>query len=369
MIAVFFTHDVSLELWEKRGMFSREVRFYQELAKRVGGVSFFTYGENDDRYRDRLGPDIRVFSKRCKCPPSHYALILPFVFRKELRQADAIRIHQVAGALPALIAHWLYRKPLMVRAGFQWYRFAKQQGAPWWKLAVLSLVERMAYRSAKAIIHTTKADADFVARRYKIAREKIHVISNFVDTDLFQPTVSPVILDEPKTSEVCCLCFIGRLEPQKNVAMLLEAMQGVDAKLIVYGEGSLHDELEALARTLGVNADFRGRIANEELPRALNDCEIFVLPSLYEGNPKVLLEAMACGRAVIGTNVDGIRTVIQDGRTGLLCDLNANALHAQIKKVLEDRHLRLRLGAYAREYTLATASLEHALQTELPFYS
>lgn len=359
-LAVFFTHGVSLELWEKSGMFSREVTFYEELAKLVGEVWLFTYGERDEQFLNRLGPNIRLFQKRCKCPPSHYALMLPFVYRKQLREADLIRIHQVAGAIPALLAHWFYRKPLIVRAGFQWYSFAKRQGASWLKLMMILLIERLAYRAASAIIHTTQQDADFVAKRYRIDPSKLNVIPNWVDPELFRPMT---VEKQPRT-----ICYVGRLEEQKNLLALVEAMRGVDARLVLYGEGSQRKELEDTAREHGVDVEFHGRIPNEELPAALNACEIFVLPSLYEGNPKVLLEAMACGLPVVGTNVEGIASIIEHEKTGLLCEPNSDSIRQTINRLLHDSILRAQLGEHARASILSTCSLQKAIQKETSLY-
>ncbi len=360
-IAVFFTHDVSLEVWEQRGMFSREIRFYQELAKAVGEVWLFTYGQNDERYLDRLGPNIRLFQKRCQCPPSHYAFMIPFVYRKQLREADAIRIHQVAGAIPALLTHWLYRKPLIVRAGFQWLTFAKQQRASRLKLWLISTIERFAYRSARAIIHTTQHDADVVAKRYRIDKRKLHIIPNWIDTEHFKP------LDVEK--QPGSVCFVGRLEEQKNLGVLVDAMRGVDGRLILYGEGTLRQSLEEQAQSLGVDIQFRGRIANEDLPVALNMCELFVLPSAYEGHPKALLEAMACGLPVIGTDVQGITSAIVDGKTGVLCEQTPVSIRQSIKELLSDRDRRIALGGQARQEMLSENSLAGAIASELPLYS
>ncbi len=359
-VAVFFTHGVSLELWEERGMFSREVRFFEELARELGEVWFFTYGRNDVRYADRLDSRIKIFPKCLPVPDVLYGLLLPFLHWRVLSCANSIRIHQVAGAIPALIAHWLLHKPLIVRAGFQWYSFAKRQGASRLKLATISLVERLTYRSAHAIIHTTQQDADFVRDRYHVDVNKLHIIPNWVDTDLFKPMN---VEKQPRT-----VCYVGRLEEQKNLHALVEAMQDTGARLILYGEGSLRESLETRARDLHVNVEFRGRIANEDLPHALNACELFILPSLYEGNPKVLLEAMACGLPVIGTNVDGIASVIEDGKTGVLCETSPESIRQAITDLLADPTRRARLGAAAREYVLACASLARAIQQELPFY-
>lgn len=355
-LAVFFTHGVSLELWEKRGLFSREMRFYEELAQRGGEVWLFTYGERDEQYCDRLGPNIRLFHKRCKCPPSHYALMIPFVYRKQLKQADAIRIHQVAGAIPALLAYWFYRKPLIVRAGFQWYSFSKHQGASHMKLAAISLIERLAYRAATTVIHTTQMDADSVASRYGVERSKIHVIPNWVDTNLFRP------MNVQKYQR--SICYVGRLEEQKNLSALIKAMDGLGATLIVYGEGSLRYKLEEQARALSVDVQFRNRIANENLPAALNACEIFILPSLFEGNPKVLLEAMACGMPVIGTNVEGISSIIHHHHNGILCEPHVESIRQAVLDLLDQPDKQQQLGQAARATIVETSSLKKAIEQE-----
>lgn len=383
-MAVFFTHGVSLELWDQRGMFSREVRFYQALAEKVGEIGFFTYGADDARYANRVGPNIKIFPKRFAVPDWLWGLLLPFAYARELRDVSRVRIHQLAGAIPALIARWVFRKHLIVRGGFQWYLFAKRQNASRLKLLLISLIERLAYRAADAIIHTTKNDADFVAKRYGIDPKKILVVPNYVDTELFKPIIFPVILRPAKPDEgsqisrdpsVVSLpqddrkiCFVGRLEPQKNLCVLIDAMQGVNATLVLYGEGSQREELETRAHSLGVRADFRGRIANEDLPTALNACDIFVIPSLYEGNPKVLLEAMACGLPVVGTNVEGIASLIEDEKTGLLCEPTPDSIRQAIKRLLNDSDLQSKLGSAAREHIVATSSLERAIQAEAPLY-
>lgn len=359
-IAVFFTHGVSLETWEQRGMLSRELRFYEELAREVGEVWFFTYGRDDARFASRLDPRIRIFLKTLPIPDLLYGLLLPFLYWRELSQVQMIRIHQVAGAIPALITHWLLRKPLIVRAGFQWHSFAERQHASRLKLWLISLIERLTYRSARVIIHTTQQDSDFVAKRYHIDTAKLHIIPNWVDTDLFKPMS---VEKQPRT-----ICFVGRLEEQKNLPALVMAMRGVDAKLVLFGEGSQHKRLQDMADENDVDVEFRGRIANEDLPAALNASTIFVLPSLYEGNPKVLLEAMACELPIIGTNVEGISSVIEHEKTALLCEPNSDSIRQALIRLLPDADLRSRLGTTAREAIIASCSLQQAVHKEIHLY-
>lgn len=355
-ISIFFTHGVSLELWEKRGLFSREVKFYQALAEQIGEMWFFTYGRNDKQYVTRLGPHIRLFQKSLTIPNLLYGFMLPFLFWNILRKAKFIRIHQMAGAIPVLIIHWLLKKPLIVRCGFQWFIFAQHQHASKIKLAFITWIERLTYRAAKLIIHTTQQDADFIHYQYGIDRKKIHIIANPIDTELFKP------MDIKK--ENGSICFVGRFEPQKNLLMLIEAMEGTNATLVLYGDGSLEQTLKERAQRLNVNVEFRGRITNEQLPTAMNTCEIFILPSLYEGNPKVLLEAMACGLPVIGTDVEGIRNIIKHNFNGLLCETNARSINQTIGELLINTDEKKRLGTAARTCILETCSLSHAIEKE-----
>src|SRR3546814_19405107 len=85
------------------------------------------------------------------------------------------------------------------------------------------------------------------------------------------------------------------------------------------GDGDLRATAERDAARRGVKARLHGNLPHQNLPEMIHAGRIFVLPSSYEGHPKTLLEAMACGAAVLCTDVPGIREVIEDGRTGLLC--------------------------------------------------
>ncbi len=113
------------------------------------------------------------------------------------------------------------------------------------------------------------------------------------------------------------IVFVGRLVAQKNVESLIDAMQGFDSELTIVGDGPLRADLER--RAAGLRVTFAGVVPNENLPGLLNRHELFVLPSRYEGMPKVLLEAMACGLACVATDIPGNRDLIVDGESGLLC--------------------------------------------------
>jgi glycosyltransferase involved in cell wall biosynthesis len=101
----------------------------------------------------------------------------------------------------------------------------------------------------------------------------------------------------------------------------------------------------------------------------LNRSEVFILPSLYEGSPKALLEAMACGLPVIGTNVTGIKEVIADGENGLLCNTDSESIRDAIIRLLASGDMRRRLGSNARAQIESNYSMEKILEKEIAVHS
>lgn len=114
--------------------------------------------------------------------------------------------------------------------------------------------------------------------------------------------------------------YMGRLERQKDLPTLLRALSRLPAAsrpaLTLAGEGSERRRLEALAARLGVRAEFLGVVPHEALPAVVAAHDLFVLPSLEEGQSKALLEAMACGLACVVSDCEGNRSLVEHGRTG-----------------------------------------------------
>jgi glycosyltransferase involved in cell wall biosynthesis len=134
----------------------------------------------------------------------------------------------------------------------------------------------------------------------------------------------------------------GRLSEQKGFTYLIEAAMMLHKKrsdlvFVVSGEGKLEHELKKRVQALGLEASciFEG-FAPDIYPW-LKGCDLFVLASLFEGMPNVVMEAMAAGKAVIATDVNGARELMQDGVTGLIVPpADAGALAAAIASVIDD---------------------------------
>ncbi len=228
--------------------------------------------------------------------------------------------------------------------------------------AIGTILEFIGYWLADYIIVTTELDRRYIIERYKVNPNKIVIIPNWVDAEMFKP------MDMPK--ERGRIIFVGRLEYQKNVLALIDAVKNLpNAKLYIVGDGSLRKAIEEKIKRENIrNVVLMGVIPNEKLPIELNKSEIYVLPSLWEGHPKALLEAMACGLPVIGTDVEGIRELIVNGVNGLLCKPTAKDIRRCIQRLLSDFELRKRLGENARRFIIENFSFEKVMRRELALH-
>lgn len=150
---------------------------------------------------------------------------------------------------------------------------------------------------------------------------------------------------------------VARLVEAKGLAYLLEAVAALAGReptleLRVWGQGPLRNELVAHANRLGLDGEaiFTGVFTTRDhLAQIMAGTDIFAMPSLLEGQPLGLIEAMAYGRAIVTTPAGGIGEVITDGENGLLCrPADADSLAAALLRLARDADLRRRLAAAAR---------------------
>ena len=358
-VAVFFTRGMSIEEWNKVGLLEREMAFYRRLSKKVGRICFVTYGDSDDsRYCDDLA-SIEILSNRWSLPTNVYSVLAPWLHRSALREMSIFKTNQINGGWCALIARAVFGGKLLVRCGYIWSVFVERLGAGHVRRWLSKRLERIVLKSADAIIVSSQEDAYEIEKRHLLKAESITTIGNYVDIDRFRP--SQVV-----TRQRGRLVFVGRLEEQKNPIALLNALVGLDdIHLTVVGDGALRSLLEDEVHRLTLSVDFLGTVAHERLPDLLVQNEALVMPSLYEGTPKVLLEAMACGVPVIATRSPGITGIVTHNRNGYLCGLSVEEIGGAIQTVLGDSILRERLGQEGVRYIRKHHSLRAAVEQEL----
>jgi glycosyltransferase involved in cell wall biosynthesis len=177
-----------------------------------------------------------------------------------------------------------------------------------------------------------------------------------VRTDIFKPGTTK--------NRTAIISYVGRYIEEKNLAALLFACQDLPIAINFIGYGLLEEPLKELAAKLQLKVNFWGNVPNEKIPGIIEASTAFLLVSIHEGHPKALIEAMSCGLAVIGSNVPGIRDLLQHKVTGYLCEPDVASIHAAILTVLTDEALRESMGRNARRYALEQFSLEKVFEKE-----
>jgi glycosyltransferase involved in cell wall biosynthesis len=152
----------------------------------------------------------------------------------------------------------------------------------------------------------------------------------------------------------------ARLHNQKGHAHLLEAAALVpDALFLLAGDGPERARLEGRARQLGIEGRVRFLGQRRDIPELLAICDLFVLPSLYEGLPLSLLEAMAAGKPVIAAAIPGNDEIIIDGKTGLLVPPGSAAdLAASIRRLLSDSALAAQFAEAGKDRVVRNFSAQ-----------
>ena len=364
-LALFFSFDVSAELWKEKGLLDREKLIYEKLIERgiVDKIYWFTYGSTDKQIEGELKNGIEIVPMpsiyRSRIGKLFYSLLLPIIYYRILKKVDILKTNQMSGSWAAVIAKILHRKKLVVRTGYTWSMFAFRINPKGFKIVIIRMIERIACLFSNGMIVSSCNDIEYLKNNYT-SKKNIVVIPNYIDTDVFKP------LNMQKVDG--SICFVGRLSKQKNLFSLLDALAGLPYKLTIIGSGNNIENLEKYTKERGVEVKFLNNISNSKLPKVLNQSEVFILPSLYEGTPKALLEAMACGLPCIGSNVEGIREIIKHMENGYLCETDAESIRQAIVDVLEDKSLQENIGQSARRTVVDNFSLRKSLEKEIALY-
>jgi len=199
---------------------------------------------------------------------------------------------------------------------------------------------RTVLRDTPVLVQTDRVRADVLA---EFPDATLSVLGNGVDVP-------------EETADGDRVVFVGRLERQKGVHVLLDALEGLDERLLVVGDGSERAQLEARADRLDVDATFVGEVAPDSVTDYLRDGKLFVLPSARgEGLPNAVLEAMAVGLPVVVTDTGGVADAVKEGETGFVVDPgDAGALRDRIETLCADDDRRREMGTEARAYVQRT---------------
>jgi glycosyltransferase involved in cell wall biosynthesis len=273
---------------------------------------------------------------------------LPVRIARELRRhgADAILAQSPYEALAAFAGRRLARSDaaVVVEIHGDWHTWSRLYGSPA-RAVVAPLADRaalVAIRNADAVRTLSSFTSSIVQ---DAGVEPAGTFTTYTELTAFsEPPVAP-LPDRPVA------LFVGVLERYKNVhaiadAWRLAAPRVPDATLRMVGDGRHRDVVETLLAELPGRVTWERRLETPELVRALDDAWLLLLASRSEGTPRVVLEALCRGRAVVGARAGGIPDVVHDSETGLLVDPDRpEEIADALVRVLSDRSLAERLGA------------------------
>jgi len=217
------------------------------------------------------------------------------------------------------------------------------------------------YRWADVIVPNSHSQAKFINDHFLELSNKVKVITNFVDTEKFKPSDEPI----PSLEETRMVC-VGRLMPQKNLPRFIEAIGKVVAtgyKLYVDWFGQdLKDAYSAdchkALQEHHLEQSFVFHAPSSNIQEEYQKADVFCLPSLYEGFPNVLCEAMSCGKPVLSSRVCDNPNIVQEDENGLLFDpLSVDNMVATIERYLElPQEKKTEMGKNSRQIAVGMFS-------------
>ena len=223
------------------------------------------------------------------------------------------------------------------------------------------------YRWADVIVPNSQSQAIFIANHFPKLTSKVNVITNFVDTVKFSPSQEPI-----NKHDVLKMVCVGRLMPQKNLPRFIEAVakvlrDGYKVYVDWYGQDLEDDyskEVHNEIIKLGIGESFIFHQPSDKIQEEYRAADVFCLPSLYEGFPNTLCEAMSCGKPVLCSRVCDNPNIVAEGKNGLTFDpLSSDNIADTIEKYISLPEMtRYDMERLSREIAVNMFSQESFIQ-------
>jgi len=223
-------------------------------------------------------------------------------------------------------------------------------------------------------ICVSKSVEHFTHSRALIPRRKLCTIPNSTELTGRAFDAGALVKEYPGLEGAKVIMQVGRLDYQKGVDILIKAFRRIlpripDAFLVLVGEGPQRGALEGLARSLGVKNRIIFAGHHKNVGNLMSGAALIVLASRWEGMPNVLIEAAAVGKPVVSADVEGVREVVQDGKTGLIVTRgSATDLADACVNLLTDNELLCAMGDRARERSSQLFNIETMTDKTLTVY-
>jgi glycosyltransferase involved in cell wall biosynthesis len=313
-------------------------------------VVLFNGGQLEEELA-RLGVPVQVFPEK-KWGGIHIALASWRYFRRS--HFNIVHTHKYKDTiLAAPVARWA-GVPYVMRSvhGLREPFFGVQK----WKMAFYEFLERRVHERYVEKLLAVSSDIERSLRHHYVKSNVVCIRNGIALNTLPRDSKRSAVRKAfGVPDDVCVIGSVGRLTPVKGFPHLLQAIkiltdEGLPVKHWLAGEGILKDELHKLTNELGIAGQVEILGHREDTYELMQAMDLFVLPSLHEGIPMALLEAMATPLPVIASRVGGIPEVIEDGISGLLVEpADPISLARACRRLMKDADLSKRLGRAARE--------------------
>lgn len=339
------------------GTLDRELQLYRELASRGLNVHVFSVDRSKDlcwTLEDPACSGLTVHGIYPNWLPYNrvlLVLLMPFLLLGKYlvgRQMDVLKTNQGHSGIHVLLAAVLWHRPYVSRSGYVLSEQLGNRKAVSSKDKLFAALERVVMRRAVCCFVPTLYHVDWC--REHICCQRLELMPNNVDTETFRPEAAPARGDY--------VLAVGRVVEMKRYDILSQACAKAGIVLKIAGDGPDCERVTKVAAESGCRLEMLGRVSNASLPALMAGAAIYVICSEYEGHPKSLVEAMACGCACIGTDSPGIRNQIRDGENGILAEGTVAGLANAIKRIVSVDVLAAKIRAGARQYALENFSLE-----------
>ena len=278
------------------------------------------------------------------------------------KQIHVVRTHRYRSNLYGRLAAFLAGVPVIIASVHDNYRTDKRPKR--------RIMNRILSKITDKIVAVSEDVKEDIIRYDSINPSKIDVIPNGIDVERFNPEKNTTDIRKEFSLEDddIVIGFIGRIVPAKGLEYLLNALPYLkeefkSIKLLIVGEGSLVEKLKESAKKNNIfdNILFTGR--RRDIPEILASINIFVMPSIAEGLPNALLEAMAMGKPIVTTEVGGIPEIVKNGFNGLLVPpRDTLSLSKAIKELISNDRLAAKLGQAARDLVHDNLSIKAIAQ-------
>ncbi len=259
---------------------------------------------------------------------------IPFVIRKI--RPDVMHCMPTQMAIPAFLYHATNSTPYVVMG----------QGSdvylPW---KFKNAIHRLVLSHAAYVLALTESMKQAISN-FKFQISNLVVVPMGIDLNKIKGDANLRMTSESTNKKI--ILFAGDLKSVKGPEYLLEAFKKISgAKLIMVGDGPEKETLKSMAQG---NVEFVGSVTNEAVLQYMAKADIFCMPSLSEGMPIALLEALASGLPVVASRAGGIPDVIEDGKHGFLVPpKNVNQLAQGLQQLIDDDALRQTMSQYNKE--------------------